>query len=127
MTRKALCCCGASFIEVAGEPTLNAVCCCDDCWRRTGSAFGWSAYFPDAQVVATGGDLSEYRIRDEQVRSFCSRCGTTLFWTSGFMPDETGIAGGAFLDPPQPEPTFVATAHKCPNWLALPAYWGRWP
>lgn len=124
MTRRANCCCGAASIDVVGEPTLNGVCHCDNCRRRTGSAFGWSAYFLDSQIVGWTGDYAEYRIRDEQVRSFCTVCGTTLFWTSAFMPGQTGVAGGAFIDPPLPEPNLSATASNRIAWVSLP---DRWP
>jgi len=90
MVRKAICCCGDSSIEVSGEPTLNGVCHCDNCKRRTGSAFGWQMYFLDTQVLATEGEFSVHRIRDEQRRFFCANCGTTLFWKSAFMPEQTG-------------------------------------
>lgn len=127
MVRKAICCCGASSIEVSGEPTLNGVCHCENCKRRTGSAFGWQAYFRDTQVIATQGDFSHHRIRDEQERSFCRHCGTTLFWKSSFMPDQTGIAAGTFIDPPLPDPSVEAACHQCVGWLTLPGELRRLP
>ena len=60
MNRIARCCCEACEIEVAGEPVLNAICHCDNCKRRTGSAFGWSAYFADDSVVARRGELARF-------------------------------------------------------------------
>ena len=125
MTRKASCCCGAASIEVVGEPTLNGVCHCANCRRRTGTAFGWSTYFLDSQVVGRTGDFAEHRIRDEQVRFFCRACGTTLFWTTAFMPGQTGIAGGAFTDPPLPEPSLSAMPHHKLDWVSLPERWSR--
>ena len=62
MTRKAKCCCGACSIDVEGDPALNALCHCLNCKRRTGSAFGWSAYFADAAVKGHSGDLRVYEI-----------------------------------------------------------------
>jgi hypothetical protein len=129
MRRKAACCCGAAVIEVEGDPTLNAICHCDNCKRRTGSAFGWSAYFPDERVVSIEGEFLQHRIRDEAARSFCAKCGTTLFWKS-LLPEQTdvtGIAGGAFLDPPLPEPVASATDQKRVPWIELPESWVRMP
>ena len=122
MVRKAICCCGDSSIEVSGEPTLNGVCHCDNCKRRTGSAFGWQMYFLDTQVLAAEGEFSVHRIRDEQRRFFCANCGTTLFWKSAFMPEQTGIAAGAFTDPMLSEPTVVATPGKRVEWVTLPEH-----
>jgi len=125
MVRKAFCCCGACSIEVEGEPTLNAVCHCGNCRRRTGSAFGWQVYFRDEQVRRREGQYAERLIRDEQVRSFCAACGTTLFWTSHFRPGETGIAAGAFTDatPPLPAPDIEARARERLDWVGFPDGW----
>jgi hypothetical protein len=125
MVRKATCCCGFSSIEVKGDPTLNGVCHCDNCKRRTGAAFGWQAYFPDSHVIAKHGQFSQHRIRDEQERSFCSKCGTTLFWKSTFMPQHTGVAAGAFIDPPLPDPSVEATHDQRVGWVAFPGHLAR--
>jgi hypothetical protein len=123
-TRTAHCCCGASSIEVTGEPTLNALCHCTSCKARTGSAFGWSAYFPDDRVVATTGTFRVYAKEGPMGydRFFCARCGTTLYWKSfGFLPDQTGIAGGCFAE--LPAPNLSATdAGRC-AWVGLPEEW----
>jgi hypothetical protein len=99
-----------------------AICHGSSCKRRTGSAFGWSAYFPDDKVVAKTGTFSVYA-KDGAAgynRFFCARCGTTLYWKSfGFLPDQTGIAGGCFVDDPLPRRTFqrrtriVASGSNC--------------
>ncbi len=119
MISKANCCCGACSIEIVGEPTLNAVCHCDNCRKRTGSAFGWQAYFSDDQVVSRQGAFSQYLIRDEQVRSFCTACGTTLYWTSSFMPQHVGVAGGAFAEHPIAAPNLEAACDNRREWLTF--------
>ena len=63
--RKAVCCCGDCSIAVEGEPVLNAICNCSSCKKRTGSAFGWSAYFPDDKVLAKTGELKTYSKRGD--------------------------------------------------------------
>jgi hypothetical protein len=121
--RIARCCCGACTIEVSGEPALNALCHCSSCKTRTGSAFGWSAYFPDAQVVAKRGELKTYAKSGDAgyERSFCAACGTTLFWKSfALLPDHTGVAGGCFADDPLPPPNFSAQDSTRCAWLTLP-------
>ena len=123
MSRKASCCCGACSIEVEGEPALNALCHCSSCKKRTGSAFGWSAYFPDDKVVAKNGALNVYAKEGSAGynRFFCANCGTTLFWKSfGFLPDQTGIAGGCFADDPLPAPNLSANDSGRCVWLTLP-------
>ena len=125
MIRKASCCCRRCSIEVEGEPTMNALCHCKSCKRRTGSAFGWSAYFADSQVLRTTGDLKVYAITTPAPaqRSFCANCGSTLFWKADIMPGYVGIAGGCFDETPLPPPSMSASHDaRCP-WLSLPADW----
>src|SRR6516225_5371468 len=128
--RKAVCCCGDCSIAVEGEPVLNAICNCSSCKKRTGSAFGWSAYFPDDKVVAKTGDLKAYSKRGEAGydRFFCARCGTTLYWKSfAFLSDATGIAGGCFVDDPIPAPMMSAQDSTRCAWVTLPVEWPRAP
>jgi len=125
MTYVARCCCQACELEVEGEPVLNALCNCDNCKRRTGSAFGWSAYFADEKLGEPKGALLRYELPHMSAeRFFCPACGTTLFWRStAFMPGHTGIAGGCFTATPLPDPTLSATDAKRCAWLTFPESW----
>jgi len=126
MLRKAACCCGDCTVEVQGEPTLNAVCNCSSCKKRTGSAFGWSVYFRNEDIVARHGELKAYDLTGEVPgrRWFCPRCGSTLMWDGGaFMPGQTGFAGGCFADTPLGEPNLSAYDERRCAWVGLPANW----
>jgi hypothetical protein len=126
MTRTANCCCGLCSIVVEGEPTLNGICHCSSCRKRTGSAFGWSVYFPDDKVIATSGAMRVYARSGDMGynRFFCADCGTTLYWKSfGFLPNQTGVAGGCFTDDPIPAPNFSAQDRDRCAWLAIPESW----
>ena len=125
MTRKATCCCGNCTIEVEGEPAINALCHCGNCKRRTGSAFGWSVYFRDGQVLRQDGQFIVYAIADgtPQQRWFCNNCGSTLYWKTDFMPDHMGIAGGCFAEDSLPEPELTVSNEGRCSWLGLPASW----
>jgi hypothetical protein len=127
MTTTARCCCGDATITVDGAPVLNGICNCSSCKKRTGSAFGWSVYFPDGAVVAQTGATNVYTGNDPAnpyARHFCARCGTTLFWKSqAFMPQFTGVAGGCFVDDPVPDPVFSAQDGTRCAWVCLPENW----
>ncbi len=130
MTYKASCCCGAASIEVSGEPALNGICNCSSCKKRTGSAFGWSVYFADGDIVGKTGELKVYAKTGPAAydRFFCAHCGTTLFWKSfAFMPDHTGIAGGCFADDSVPPPAFSASDSGRCAWVEFPAEWPKGP
>jgi len=129
MYRTARCSCGQSTIEVKGEPKIHLVCNCNDCKKRTGSAFGISAYFADSQVKNRNGNTDTYEINNdetEQQRYFCKSCGTTLYWKIARFPgipgisEMTGIAGGCFIESPIPEPTLSASNENKCAWLDLP-------
>lgn len=122
MTRIARCCCQACSIEVDGEPTLNAVCNCSSCKRRTGSAFGWSAYFRNEDIKARQGEFSAYELKGPPptTRWFCAICGTTMMWEGG---GQTGFAGGCFADTPLPEPNITAYDDRRCAWVGLPETW----
>ncbi len=123
--RTATCCCGAAWIEVEGDPQIHGICHCGNCKRRTGSAFGMSAYFADTQVRAKGGELKLYAIAggNAQERFFCVACGTTVFWRSGHFPGMTGIASGCITGAPLPEPTVTLCNEGRFSWLELPVHW----
>lgn len=119
------CCCGVSSVSVCGDPSLVAICHCDDCRRRGGSAFGWSAYFPSEQVEGPDGDLAEYNpsIDAPQTRWFCRSCGTTLAWRTGRFPDMIGVAVGVLPAGSLPPPAIGNKASACVDWVTLPASW----
>ena len=124
--RTARCACGKATITVRGEPVLNAVCHCNNCQRRTGSAFGLNVYFPDERVLAASGEMGVYRIEGEksQERFFCAGCGTTLRWRTGWFPGWTGVAGGCFRDEPLPDPEVSVANETRRSWVCIPEGWG---
>lgn len=118
----ASCCCGQCQIQVLSKPALNSVCNCNDCKKRTGSAFGHSSYFYNQDVNIVKDASSVYQVNNEfgsQQRHFCRNCGTTLFWYLDAFKGLTGIAGGCFTDNPLPQPNFNAMKqNQCP-WLTF--------
>jgi hypothetical protein len=122
MTRTAHCCCGALRAEVSGEPTLVAACHCEQCQRRTGSAFGISAYFPAGQIRIAG--FSKVFCRESEAGQavemhFCPECGTSVYWEAAFMPGHIGIAAGTFFDPAFPPPTVSAWERSKHPWISF--------
>lgn len=126
--RTASCACKGASLVVTGEPALLAVCHCSNCRRRTGSAFGISAYFPRIAILRVTGALSRYAFRHtemnhDQERFFCSVCGTTLYWHLSSMPELTGVAGGCFTDPPLAEPGRSYAHSQRLSWVSIPSGW----
>jgi hypothetical protein len=83
------CLCGGVRYRVIGEPKIVAVCHCTLCKRRTGSAFGLSAYFDEAAVQITSGVLKTYEYRsDETIRGDQ--------WSSAHLRNNRDMVSGGF-------------------------------
>ena len=127
----ATCACGQVSITVNAAATMHGICHCTNCKRRTGSAFGISAYFDKSAVAGVRGQTKVYAFhhaaqKHDQERHFCVTCGTTLFWYVSTLPEKIGIAGGCFADDDLAEPTYSIADKKRAPWLALPAHWERY-
>jgi hypothetical protein len=122
--RHARCSCGSLRVSCEGEPVKVSICHCDDCRRRTGSAFGLSAFFPRDRVAVEGPDKLFTRNSDsgfEVVFHFCPQCGSTVCWEPTRKPDLIGVAVGAFADPSYPMPDQSVCDEKRHSWIAFPA------
>jgi hypothetical protein len=122
-TRSARCSCGQLQAEADGDPIRISMCHCYECQRRTGSAFGAQARFPEDQVRITG-KATEYTRLGESGQAihfhFCPACGSTVYYTLDRAPGSLAIALGAFADRAFPAPTIsVYEARKHP-WVELP-------
>lgn len=94
------CLCGAVRFEVEGTPEFAVHCHCSMCRRTSGAPFvGWAG-FPRGQVRLTRGEqaLVRHASSEHGSRSFCGRCGASIFCDSTEHPDVTDIALGC-LDP----------------------------
>ena len=118
--RTATCMCGAFEATARGEPDITAMCSCLACQRRSGTAFGLYAWWPEA-AVSMRGEANRYGRRSDRGRTFehhfCPTCGSTVVLRGDHLPGRTGIAVGAFADPDFPPPTVAVwdtTRHK---WL----------
>lgn len=124
-TRTASCCCGASTITVVGPENFSAICHCNNCKRRTGSAFGVSVYFGEEQVVEASETTSIYATSNDNgsgERHFCTACGTTLYWRGDMFPNMVGIAGGCFPEAIE-EPKISGSHEQRLSWVQVPDSW----
>ena len=92
-TIKGACLCGAVEFELTPPSRFCAHCHCPNCRRAHGAAFVTYAGFPREQVCISGEDqLSRYVTDTQAVRSFCRRCGSTLFYEGPRWPGELHVA-----------------------------------
>src|SRR5262249_6120282 len=124
MKREARCACRASAVTIEGELRVNGLCHCENCKRRTGSAFGWGVYVKDEQVGEPSGPPKRYDLSTrEQSRWFCGVCGSTLFWRDARAAGMTGLAGGCFPPGALATPDLTINNETRCDWLALPESW----
>ena len=124
--REAACSCGQLRVTTEGDPGSISMCHCLACQRRTGSAFGLQARWPNDRVEVSGRYTEYVRVSDEGAERtfrFCPDCGATVFWTNeDYLPDWIAVAVGAFADPSFPQPTYSSYgATRRHPWLAVPA------
>ncbi len=113
-SRRAQCSCGQLSATCSGEPARIAVCHCLACKRKTGSGFGFSAWFRDHDVTLDGKASEFVRVGDDggRIRNyFCPRCGDTLLWKIDTIPGAVAVSAGCFADLSFPAPT-VSVYHE---------------
>jgi hypothetical protein len=104
------------------------MCHCLACQRRTGSAFGFQARFPNERVRIDGRATEYVRISDEgEARSFffCPECGATVYYRLATHPEVTAVPVGAFADPAFPQPRISVYESRRHAWLTVPAEMDR--
>jgi hypothetical protein len=120
------CHCGSVRYRVVREPMIAGICHCTSCKRRTGSAFGLSAYFDDANVKILSGALKIYEYRSDDDKrwlrtEFCVKCGSTVTWTGELLTGLRGIAGGTLDDPNWIEPDRHIWTRSALHWVTFPS------
>ena len=122
--RTARCHCGDLELACEGEPRRISMCHCEDCQRRTGSAFSVAVFYDRDKVRLVHGTPRQYERPSASgfpvTFHFCPRCGANTHWSPARMPDRIGVALGAFADPAFPAPEQSVWTHDKHAWLSLP-------
>ena len=124
MVREASCSCGKLSIKLTGDPEYVSSCACQACQRRTGSAFGVTAFFKEAQMAGEWGESGVFErvggSGQPMFFRFCPHCGSTVWWEALARPGRVAVAAGAFADKDFPAPQRLIWAeHKAP-WVRAP-------
>ena len=122
-TREAACSCGQLRLTAEGDPVRISMCHCLACQRRTGSAFGMQARFPEDRVRIVGHYADYVRTSDageERTFHFCPGCGATVFYKTADAPDVIAVPIGAFADPSFPTPTVSVYESRRHPWVSVP-------
>lgn len=119
MTHLGGCHCGAIRYQVTGEPKHVALCHCGDCRRSAGAPMVAWAAFAENEMTVTQGNPKTINSSGAAMRSFCSDCGTGLFYRNAeFLPGIVDIQAATLDDPDAlPPSVHVQTAERL-GWMA---------
>ena len=104
------CLCGNVRIVASGLPYRVGLCHCLDCRKHHGALFQAFAVFRQDAVTIIG------ETRDYAGRSFCPRCGSSVFARSA---DEIEVNLGSLDAPDQLMPTYEIWIARREAWLPL--------
>ena len=113
------CFCRFVRYSIDATPFHEANCHCTICQRTSGAAFVTWFTVPLAAFTLVSGEPSSFSSSDDGTRSFCSRCGTPLTFSSRRFPGELDVTAGSLDEPSRVAPKadiYVGT--KLP-WVAL--------
>jgi hypothetical protein len=121
------CLCGAVRYETRGEPTKVNHCHCVQCQRTSGAAMATWATWPRAAVRVLRGEAADFESSPGVKRSFCARCGSTMFWRRVARErEEIDIAAGTLEQAERLAPSEHLFVKSRRPWLplcdGLPAY-----
>jgi len=102
------CLCGDVRFVASGRPFRVGLCHCLDCRKHHGTLFHAFAIFPK-DVVTIDGETRAFA-----GRSFCPRCGSSVFGSTG---DEIEVGLGALDAPDQLIPTYELWTIRREAWL----------
>lgn len=121
------CLCGAVRYEARGAPIGANHCHCVQCQRASGAALLTWVTWPRAAVRVLRGEAADFESSPGVKRSFCARCGSTLFWRRVARErEELDIAAGTLDQADQVQPKEHIFVKSRRPWMplcdGLPAY-----
>jgi hypothetical protein len=116
------CLCGAVRFEVDLPTRFCVHCHCSMCRRNHGAAFVTWFGVPKASFRLLKGEtaLALYQSSDHGTRSFCSRCGSSLFCVLDRDPDTIDIALASMLGPIDRSPEAHVFFDTHVGWMDFP-------
>lgn len=113
------CLCGNIKYEATGAPVVVAHCHCNDCQRSSGAGHTTGAMFA-IKNVAISGDLAKFshqsNVGTNVTKTFCPKCGSSIFGQNDGSPDYITISLGSFDDSSVFNPEVVIFAQNKKHW-----------
>jgi len=115
------CLCGKVRYQIAKQPVAMMYCHCEECRRATGSSLNTSIFVQRDQFKLVSGEslVSYHETSPDNLRHFCSGCGSPLF---KFFPEPPGMmtvrAGTLDSDPGVRPAGHIWVSEKAP-WFEI--------
>ncbi len=115
------CLCGAVRFEIRLPTRFCAHCHCSMCQRNHGAGFVTWISVPRErlELLAGEGDLVAYASSDHGKRSFCGRCGSSLFCELTERADDVDVPLANMDGPIDRPPQFHVFADDRADWVAI--------
>ena len=115
------CLCGRVRFEVSMPSLFCAHCHCSICRRSHGAGYVTWFAVPRTQLRITSGEseLVRYQSSGHGTRSFCGRCGSSLFFESTLGGDRVDIALANMQGPIDREPQLHAFFDCRADWVTV--------
>ncbi len=115
------CLCGSVRFSAKLPSLFCAHCHCSMCRRNHGAGYVTWFAVPLGQLVIESGaeDLSRFESSAHGSRSFCRRCGSSLFCASTHFPDRVDIALAAMNEPIDRAPQLHTYFDSRASWVAV--------
>ena len=125
------CHCGAVRYRVSGAPKHCALCHCRDCRKAAGAPMVAWAAFGESDFAVTKGEAKTRNSSGTSMRSFCSDCGTPLWFRNAeVLPGIVDVHLATLDDPDAFAPQahiqvaerigWMAEAHSLPEFQRFP-------
>ena len=121
VTASGACLCGAVRFHVNLPSLFCGHCHCSMCRRNHGAAYvTWFAVAPDQLTLDAGnGELTRYPSSEHGSRSFCARCGSSLFCENDSHPERVDIVLANMQDPIDRLPGFHVYFDDRADWVSV--------
>ena len=115
------CFCGAVRFSAQLPSLFCGHCHCSMCRRSHGAGYVTWFALPRAQFVFESGEaeLARFRSSDHGTRSFCTRCGSSLFCESTRHPDQIDIVLANMHGPIDRPPQFHIYFDDRVDWIVV--------